>query len=382
MLAAAILFLVFLLFMTFGGLYICLYILSFFLKKKEIYEDDDVNKKILIYCSVLNGEDKIVDRINNIFDSNYPLGNIAVVIVSDGSTDNTVSVVESYIENNSGLDVRLLVNDQNLGVYNAQNQVADIYTDFDVFIKTDLDTSFDKAFLGKVSAAFADERVGVVGGVLKFSSDKSSAISKIYLHYRNFEFKLRSLESSFSLGCKVDGAAVAYRPEIWKPIKPFEDADQVLPLLAKLLGFLTIQVDAAVAYEKSIDSSSKELIVRRRMTKKALLSFCNRWSIDAFIKFPFFSMIYFFHKLSRFFVPFYLLFVFELFLVYFDFSGFVFVLFNAFLLIPIVLFFCSPKFRESSLGALLSTFMAYILGVYSWVIGDSDGRYIPTDKLE
>ena len=67
-----------------------------------------------------NAENVIVDALNSVKNQTFPQERFEIIIVNDGSTDNSCKVVESYIEDNPKLDIQLIYQ-ENGGVSKARN---------------------------------------------------------------------------------------------------------------------------------------------------------------------------------------------------------------------------------------------------------------------
>ncbi|TOR02599.1 hypothetical protein CGG82_26120, partial [Vibrio parahaemolyticus] len=66
-----------------------------------------------------NSENSILKSLNSVVSQNL-VDEIEVVVVNDGSTDNTKFLVENFIEENKHVDLKL-INQENQGVASARN---------------------------------------------------------------------------------------------------------------------------------------------------------------------------------------------------------------------------------------------------------------------
>jgi len=73
--------------------------------------------KVSIIMSVYNGEDHVRFAINSILNQTY--ANFEFIIIDDGSTDNTVNIIEEYRENDSR--IKLVKNNDNIGLAKSLN---------------------------------------------------------------------------------------------------------------------------------------------------------------------------------------------------------------------------------------------------------------------
>ena len=70
--------------------------IELFSKRKIIETFKEKNlKKVLIVITVNNEEKNIKNRLDNIYDSNYPPNLLRVLVISDGSMDETNNIVQS-----------------------------------------------------------------------------------------------------------------------------------------------------------------------------------------------------------------------------------------------------------------------------------------------
>lgn len=88
------------------------------LQNKVEVEDEEVRTqeekpKISVVIAAYNGAPFIEEQLDSILNQTYPVTEL--LIRDDGSKDDTVKVVEKWIENHPDFPVRLIVGDQNLG---------------------------------------------------------------------------------------------------------------------------------------------------------------------------------------------------------------------------------------------------------------------------
>jgi len=78
---------------------------------------------VSIVLTTYNSERVIHKVLDSILSQDFQLNKIELIVVDDGSKDNTVSIIKSFIEVNAHkfYDVRLIVHDKNYGVSRARN---------------------------------------------------------------------------------------------------------------------------------------------------------------------------------------------------------------------------------------------------------------------
>ena len=337
---------------------------------------------VTIYLSVYNEEKTISKRLQNILSLDYPKELFEVIVVSDGSTDKTIEKAKEIQNLYPSYDIQLISFEDNQGPARTQNIVAE-KARYDILLSTGAQTVFSRNLLKEIMKCFRNPKTGVVGGRVEYNSG-NTPIGNSYRTYRNLERKIRILETELNICVKTDGACTAYRKSIWEKINSYEDVDQVIPLLSRKKGYLTIHNDKAIAYDMANLNRKQEILSRARMTRKALFSICTRWDFrDIFEYFPF-SFALFSHKVLRFFSPAYsiLFFITMLILaIQHNFIGKLVVLF----LTMTILLIISRKYRMPLLLAITDRVISFcyanigfLLGIIQWIAGKKEGRFDPT----
>ena len=70
-------------------------------------------KKLTIVLPVYNGSKSIERCLISIFEQDYP--NLEIIIVNDGSTDNSDEIINKMIKNESGKDIIYLCKNNSAG---------------------------------------------------------------------------------------------------------------------------------------------------------------------------------------------------------------------------------------------------------------------------
>ncbi|WP_372683955.1 glycosyltransferase, partial [Desulfosarcina sp.] len=150
-----------------------------------------------------NEADTIERRIVNILNLDYPKEKYEIIIVSDGSTDDTNQIVERYSAKFNR--TRLLAHfpskgkpySLNKGVHQARGEII---------IFTDSRQWFDKKAAMELVANFSDPGIGCVSGELVFNSAGASSIQKEMGLYWDYEKIIRKLESKIGSVAGATGA--------------------------------------------------------------------------------------------------------------------------------------------------------------------------------
>ena len=114
---------------TYFGYACLLWILTRFFKKKEIPTPSDADlPRISHLITAYNEQDCIEHKIKNALTVDYPSDKLVHVIVADGSTDNTVKIVEQYPK------IQLFYTEERKGKLAAVNRVLPLLNTDIVFL--------------------------------------------------------------------------------------------------------------------------------------------------------------------------------------------------------------------------------------------------------
>ncbi len=255
---------------------------------------------ITVLLTVHNEADVIRRRIDNLLECDYPSDRLTIVVASDGSTDDTNSIVRSFAS-----DRVILHESPGLGKTGTQNAaIRDISSEIIAF--TDADILFEKTWLQKIAERFLDPHVGAVDGRAIYEAPTTDAIQASQGHYWNYELKLRQLESELGILAVVAGACFAVRRNLFVTMDPAIGEDCIVPLDVVSQGFLVVHEPLALAYFESEEDSSITLRRRIRMT---LRNWQGTWTRSKLLN-PFCHPGYAFalwsHKLLRWMSPIFL----------------------------------------------------------------------------
>lgn len=258
---------------------------------------------VTVFISAYNEADRIRPRIDDLLEQDFPPDRLEIVVISDGSTDGTDEEVRLAIRENPGRDIRLIAFEENRGRAVAQNLMPE-EARHDILLSTDADTVFAENCLRRLIEPFVEPNVGVVGGTLVYR-DVGSEISDSIQDYWGYELALREAEQELGVLTKVSGPCVAYRKRLWRPIEDFEDVDRVVVFFARQEGLRAVHAHEARCFDTPNHHWRQELRVRRRMTRKGILTISNRWGWREAFADPLFTFCLWSHKVARYPTPLY-----------------------------------------------------------------------------
>ena len=269
-------------------------------KKRPNNSHAEYQPTVSVVVAAHNEARNLEARISNIFSSSYSEAKIEVVVVSDGSSDETPSVINRLKEKYPR--VKLLNIISQAGRSNAHN-VAVHHCEGEILVFTDAETVYEHSCLQKIVECFQYEEVGFSSGVLKYRNQSSNSVTKSAGIYWQFEYFLRELESRLGIYAFGSGAICAVRKSLYREILPAGDVDFTTPLDVVLQGKICIHKSDAIAYDEMPDSPDRDFKARVRMTAKNFYGTIERWGIRGVLGHPVYSVVILLHKIGRWLTP-------------------------------------------------------------------------------
>ena len=280
---------------------------------------------VSIVIAARNEGRRLPGRLRNLFQQNYPPDRVQIIVVSDGSTDDTMEQLAAFpgveaLAVPAGGKARAL----NAGVRRAR---------FDLLVFADARQTFARDALLELTRPFGDPRVGAVTGELLLDSESgrrtaradrrivdacygfdrrmgserrspngSTIADGVGLYWR-FEKQLRRLESTVASTLGATGAIYALRRSLWKPLPADTILDDVLaPMRAVLAGYRIVFNPRAQAFDRTAADAQTE---SRRKVRTLAGNYQILW-LEPRLLLPWRNRVwihYLSHKVGRLIVP-------------------------------------------------------------------------------
>jgi len=231
-----------------------IYIISKFKKRNEYEFEPDISVVIPAY----NEEKNISACVESVLSNDYPKDKMEIIIVDDGSTDNTLQVLSKYPVTVLKQDHKGKSEALNLGVKKAKNEFI---------LCIDADSVLDKYCIKEMVKPLGDPNVGATTGTSKVKNIQNilTIFQNIEYHYNNLIRK--SFSSVFNTGIWFFGALACYRKSLLEKIGYFktdtltEDTDIALEI--HQAGSRTVHADRAFC-STIVPVTLKELYNQRK----------------------------------------------------------------------------------------------------------------------
>ncbi len=184
---------------------------------KESYGKLESHPKVSIAIPAYNEGKNVEISINSLMKSDYPKNKLEIIVVDDGSTDNTLDVLRSF-EKRSDIKV---INQSNRGKGAALNNALKHATG-EIFGVMDADTLVEKDTITKIVLSYTHNDVGAVVSAIKPHSTKS-----LIERFQKIEYLMailaRKLMDSMETNFVTPGAISLYNKNLVKSLGGFDE---------------------------------------------------------------------------------------------------------------------------------------------------------------
>lgn len=250
---------------------------------------------VSIVMAVRNEAARLSDKLRNLAKLDYPVERLEIIVVSDGSTDETNQLLLGQRH------IRAILRANNQGKAAALNAAIPVATG-EIVLFTDVRQEIEPSALRALVSNFADNNVGCVSGELLFREAGNGVRSGVSLYWR-LEKAIRKLEAASGSVVGVTGALYAVRRKLVPVIPESTLLDDVyVPLTVSRAGYRVVFEPAARAWDEEPKPGEHEFRRKvRTLTGNYQLVQIAPWLIGRSnpLRFRFIS-----HKLFRLAVPF------------------------------------------------------------------------------
>jgi poly-beta-1,6-N-acetyl-D-glucosamine synthase len=208
-----------------------------------VRKDLSYQTSVSLLMAVYNGAAHIRTKLETILALDYPKPLLQIIVVSDGSSDQTESIVREYA--NRG--VELLIAPR--GGKAAALNLAFTQASGEILFFTDVRQSLDPMALRHLVANFADPTIGAVTGEMQLRKAEAGEQADMDLYWR-YELWARQRQSRIDSIFNTTGCVYAMRRSLAKPLRPDTLSDDAaLPLTAFFAGYRVIFDPEAIAID-------------------------------------------------------------------------------------------------------------------------------------
>jgi poly-beta-1,6-N-acetyl-D-glucosamine synthase len=263
---------------------------------------------VTVVIAAKNEEKNIRKRIINLVEQDYPKNKLEIIIISDGSTDATVRIlneIEAELKS-SPIAFKTIIKHESSGKPASLNSGV-MVAKGSVLVFTDARQQFTPMAIKELVANFSDHEIGCVSGELEFVEDGDSNLKVEMGAYWKYEKAIRKMESRSASVIGATGAIYAIRKNLFKDLPAEILLDDVLiPLNVILQGFRVIFDESAKAYD-SVSANIQGEWKRKVRTLAGNWQLVSEGSLLKQALTHRFLYRLFWHKVARLIVPYFLL---------------------------------------------------------------------------
>lgn len=254
----------------------------------------DVRPKVSLIIACHNEEQSIGAKLENIQSQDYPADKMEILIVSDGSTDATESIVSQCADER----IRLLSLPR-CGKAKALNAAVAASTG-EVLVFSDANSQYEAQAVRRLVRPFADEAVGCVAGnqVYRDAYESGSAASGERAYW-NLDRLMKVFQSRAGNATSATGAIYAIRRELFEDVPEGVTDDFAISVLAVLKGKRLVFAEDAVCFEPVAGQSAAEFRRKTRVMTRGFRGVVLRRALLNPFRYGFYSWQLFSHKVVR-----------------------------------------------------------------------------------
>ena len=195
------------LFFCYIGYGLLLGLMNLFISRNKVNKHDVIPVTLII--SAYNESEILLQKIRNTLDINYPAELLKVIVITDGSSDETPAMLSGYPF------IQHLHQDERRGKMAAiKRAMREVNTPVVIF--SDANTMLNPECIHKIIRHYHDPGVGGVAGEKKIITDKISAVGQAEGIYWKYESLMKKLDASFNTVVGAAGELFSIRTSLFK----------------------------------------------------------------------------------------------------------------------------------------------------------------------
>ena len=247
-----------------------------------------------------NSQDLLEEKIKNFSALDYPKEKLELIMVSDGSTDRSIEIIEMA----KSLPIKLY------NLYNHQGKISGLNFGVekcsnDIILFSDADAILEIYALRKIVRHFCNPLIGGVCGkrLINEGLSKTQAGQEKFIQW---DTMIKSLEMKSGISITSnDGKIYAIRKRLFLPVRPgvTDDAYIALSIIQQKYRFV-FEPKAIAFIKKPSRYTMHELVRRKRIVSTSLTGLKHHIGLFNPFKYGFFSFGLFINKVLRRMIPF------------------------------------------------------------------------------
>ena len=281
---------------TYLGYGVFLYLV---LQVKKIFSQRSIPEKfnlptVSIVISAFNEYDILDEKIENSLSLDYPKDKLEVIVVTDGSNDNSVNIGIKYS------DIKHLHEDERRGKISAMHRGVRYATN-EILIFTDANTILNNDVLKNIVRHYEDRKVGCVAGSKSvLAKGEESIAGEGEGIYWKYESALKKMDSDLSSAMGAAGELFSIPKRLFREVERDTILDDFMLSMNLLIdGYRTVYEPEARAIEYGSATIAEELKRKIRIAAGGVQSVMRLKPLLNVFKYPVVSWQYISHRVLR-----------------------------------------------------------------------------------
>lgn len=265
---------------------------------RKPYRAEDITPPVSMIIAAYNEAASIGEKLENVLRLDYPRDCLEVIVASDGSTDDTESIVAQYADR--GVKLLALPRQGKAGALNAAVDAAR----GEVLVFSDANSAYAPDAIRQLVRPFADPEVGGVAGNQVYLSHKRGAADAAQTGdgertYWGFDRLLKQIQSEAGNTISATGAIYAIRRNLFSGVPEGVTDDFATSTAVIAQGYRLVFAPNARAFEPVGKSSGVEFGRKVRVMTRGLRAVLVRRELLNPFRFGFYAIQLFSHKVLR-----------------------------------------------------------------------------------
>lgn len=245
-----------------------------------------------IIVAAYNEEIIMDEKIQNTLGLAYPEGKLKFVFITDGSTDESSTIVKNYPQ------IYAMHSDERKGKIAAVHRAMET-VDTDVVVFTDANTFLNTDALLNICRHYSNVKVGAVAGEKRVYSTGANATAGEGFYWK-YESKLKAWDSELYSVVGAAGELFSIRTDLYQPVPSDTILDDfMISLIVAQKGYQVIYEPAAFATETASQNVTEELKRKIRIAAGGIQSIIRLKALLNPIPYPVLTFQYISHRVLR-----------------------------------------------------------------------------------
>ncbi len=275
-------------------LFLMIRIKRIFKKQKTVVLTDEQLPEVTLLIAAYNEQDFVATKVENTLQLNYPKSKLHQMWVTDGSDDNTPTLLKSFS------DIEVMHKPERNGKIAAMNRAMK-FVKTPIVIFSDANTLLGKNSIMKIAQMFNNPKTGCVSGEKRiFNADKETAAGAGEGIYWKYESALKRWDAELNTAVGAAGELFAIRTELFNEVEADTLLDDFIISLRVAMQGYKIDYDPEAYAQETASANVKEELKRKiRIAAGGIQSVVRLYPLLNIFKYGLLSFQYISHRVLR-----------------------------------------------------------------------------------